>query len=247
MTLSRFVYKTHKWLAVGALIATLAWFVSGIIMVTPNRLFGSRAFQYKGQPGDRTLRDVTISIAQAIAIVDAAAGAPAKLEDVRLRRLAGRLVYEISTDSGKHLVDAVDGSRVAIDEEFAKHIVKRHVGEGARFRDVSLLRVHNDEYGWGPVPAWRIALDDDRATLFFIGAQGGEVSYSDRYGRARQWLIGWHSLAFLNGLFSTRVIQGIMWLFSVVGTAMSFFGCWILWIQWKNWLAARRARPAHAD
>jgi hypothetical protein len=152
-------------------------------------------------------------------------------------------VYQVSLgESGAHLVDAITGEHFTIDEDFAKHIVRRHAGEDARFRQATQQREHSDEYPWGPLPAWRIALEDSRDTLFFIGAASGEVTFNDRQGRIRQRIIGWHSFAFLHGLMSERGIRITMWVFSIVGTAMGLFGCWILWIQWKNWLAARRAR-----
>jgi hypothetical protein len=31
------IFKVHKWLAVAALVASLAWFISGILMATPAR------------------------------------------------------------------------------------------------------------------------------------------------------------------------------------------------------------------
>ena len=32
---ARFIYQTHKWLAVAVVAATLCWFISGVIMVLP--------------------------------------------------------------------------------------------------------------------------------------------------------------------------------------------------------------------
>jgi hypothetical protein len=244
MTLSRFVFKTHKWLAVAALLATFFWFFSGIVIATPQSLFGSRPFSEKAQPGDRSLRDATLTPAQAIASVDAAAAAPTKINEVCLRKLAGEVIYQISTGSGTQLVNAVDGSLITIDEARALRIVKRFAGENAGTGTATLLREHTGEYRWGPLPAWRVPLQDARGTLFFVATEDGSVSFNDSHGRLRGSLAGWHSFSFLRPLLSERAVRGVMWIFSVAGTAMTLFGLWILWIQWKIWLATRNMRAA---
>ncbi len=246
MTLNRFVFKTHKWLAVTTLLASLFWFASGVVMVTPQRFLGNRYYPERPQPGDQSVSDATVDIRDALRVAQQSAGGSAKLTDARLRLLAGRATYEISVaGAAPVLVDATSGTRVTIDADFARRTVQRFVSVPASSQ-VTLLQQHTGEYDWGPLPAWRIPLGDSRETLFFVGAERGEVSSSDRYGRIRGWIIGFHSFAFLKAWFSTETVRRIMWVFSVVGTLMILFGCWILWLQWKIWTAGRKARAASA-
>jgi len=42
MNWSRFIFKTHKWLAVTAGLLTLIWFVSGVVMVLPVSVLARR-------------------------------------------------------------------------------------------------------------------------------------------------------------------------------------------------------------
>ena len=245
MTLNKFVFKTHKWLAVGTLLAVVFWFISGVVIVTPDRFFGSRRFSEKAQTGEPELRDAKIGIAQAVAVVDEAAGSPQKIARIELRKLGGRLAYELETAKREPiLVDAMDGSRIVIDEEFAKQLVRRFAGQDARILQVTMIREHGNRYNWGPLPVWHVSLDDSRNTSFFVDVQRGRVSSNDWYGRIRQWLVGFHTFAFMESWFPGKAAQVTMWVFSFAGTVMIFFGCWILWIQWKLWLAARRARAA---
>jgi hypothetical protein len=245
MTLNKFVFKTHKWLAVGTLLASVFWWISGIVIVTPNRVLGNRPYWERSRPDDAALRDATVTVAQAIGVVDAAAGSSPKINQVQLRILGGRAVYEITTSgAGVFLVDAMNGSRFTIDEAFATRMVKRHAGEDAKIREATLLRQHGDGYDYGTLPAWRVTLDDARDTRFFVTAERGEVTFNDRGGRIRHWLASFHTFAFLNAWFSDNVVKGTMWVFSVFGTVMLIFGCWILWLQWRIWLAGRRMRAA---
>lgn len=244
MTLNRLVYKTHKWLAVGVGLFTLLWFASGIVMVLPRNLIGSAGPERAGSGAPPDYKGVSISVPQAISAAEAAAGGSVVTTDVNLRRIEGRLYYQISTaKSGSHLIDAVSGARLEITEEYAKQMAVRLIGGRGTVEESGLVRKVGAEYRFGPVPVYRFAFGDAARTAVYVSPVTGEVLTSNRTGRLSGFIAGTHTFEFFRPLMGQRWIKLGLVFFSFVGLVMSVFGTWILWIQFQNWRARRAGRP----
>jgi hypothetical protein len=247
MTLNRFIYKTHKWLAVGVGLLTLVWFASGIVMVLPKNLLGGARTAPMAAPAVPDFRAMAVSVPQAIAAAEAAAGANMVITDVELRSIEGRHYFLISTaKAGQHLIDAVSGARLDITEEYAKQMALRLVGEGAAIQESETLRKYSRAYSYGPLPAFRFAFADDASTVVFVSPKTGEIISSDSKGRLRGFIAGMHTFDFLEPALDSRGRRSVLVVFSFVGLVMSVFGTWILWIQFQNWRARRAGRAETA-
>lgn len=239
MTLSRFIFKTHKWLAVGVGLFTFTWFVSGIVMVLPGNLFTGVRLP-RSEAGALPFRDIAETIPQAIAAVDAAAGKPVAVTEISFRQLLGNLYYEIGTSkSGRHLVSTRDASRLDITEDIARQVATASFGTAASSAQLSLLDRFDSDYMVGPLPVYRLALEDGRGTIVYVSRETGELRYTNRLARLRGSLAGLHTFNFLRPSLSSRSTRIVLILFSAVGTLMSVFGFLILWLQLRNWVAAR--------
>lgn len=240
MNITKFVFKTHKWLAVSAGAMTVLWFFSGIFMTIPGPLL--RAFAQDEKPPAETAspyRNLRVSVPGAIAAADGAAGRNVDVHDIAFRKIEDRLYYRVGTRQGVFLVSGDDATILRVTEDVAKRIVV-HRGAGAdELGSVTRLETYGVEYTFGPLPAWRIAASDAQRRIYYVEVNGGEVRFTTRVARLRGHIVGVHSLEFLNGWLSRGVIHLIMWVLAIVGTAMSVFGCWILWLQWRNWRQAR--------
>ena len=246
MTLNRFVYKTHKWLAVGAGLLTLVWFASGIVMVMPGSILGGAAAP-EPAAGRPDFQAMTVSVAQAIAAAEAVADAKLVVSQVELRPIEGRLYYQISAaKSGTHLIDAASGARLDITEEYAKQMASRLVGGGAAMQESETLTKYDIEYAYGPLPVFRFVFADPASTIVYVSAKTGELRASNRKGRIRALIAGTHSFDFLQPSLENRGRRMVLIAFSFVGLVMSIFGSWILWIQFQNWRARRAGRPEAA-
>ncbi len=247
MTLNRFVYKTHKWLAVGVSLFTLAWFVSGIVMVMPQNLLGKLPSVAVEAPAVPDFKAMAVSIPQAIAAAEAAAGANLVITDVDLRPIEGRQYFLISTaKAGMHLIDAASGMRLEITEAYAKQMALRLVGGGAAIRESETVEKYSFAYASGPLPVFRFVFADAATTEVYVNPKTGEMSWSDRKGRIKAFINGTHSFNFLRPVVADRGTRIALIFFSFVGLAMSLFGSWILWIQFQNWRARRAGRPEAA-
>jgi uncharacterized iron-regulated membrane protein len=244
MTPNRFVYKTHKWLAVGVGLFTAVWFASGIVMILPKDLLGKLRTAPVAAPAVPDFKAMTVSVSQAIAAAEAAAGANMVISQVELRPIEGRLYYQISTaKSGTHLIDAVSGARLDITEEYAKQMATRLVGEGAAIQESETVRKHDRGYAFGPLPVFRFVFADAASTIVYVSPKTGEMTASDRKGRLRGFIGGTHTFEFLRPEMTDRGRRIVLIVFSFVGLVMSLFGSWILWIQFQNWRARRAGRP----
>lgn len=247
MTLSRFVLKSHKWLAVGVGFFTLVWFASGIVMILPQNFLGRPVASSAGNFPAPDFKSMAISAPQAIATAEAVAGANMVTTDVNLRSIEGRLYYHISTvKSGTHLIDAVSGARLEITEESAKQMALRLAGGRGPLRTSETVRENNAEYLHGPVPAFRFEFADPATTIVYVNPKTGEMLSSDRNGRIRGFISGTHTFEFFRPLLAPRTVKLVLMFFTIVGLVMSVFGSWILWIQFQNWRVRRAGRAGVA-
>ena len=246
MTLQRFVFKTHKWLAVGVGLFTFLWFFSGIVMVMPQLRSSGRppiAGAVRVPQADaEPFRQIAVNIPQAIAAAEISAGHPVRIERVVLHPIAGKLVYELgTTGAGTFLIDAMNATRLIVNEDLARQIASRAHRTPVAWASVTLVREHSREYKYGPLPVYRFAAQDPSETLYFINAETGEVAASStRLGRLRMLIVQMHEFGFLRPEVQAQTVTKLLVLFGAVGLLMSLFGGWILLLQLWSWFGARR-------
>lgn len=242
MSWNRFIFKSHKWLAVAVGLLTLLWFVSGIVMATPASWFGAPQPIPVGEADGASFRDVAVTVPQAIDAVERTVGHSVDVSSVGFRRTSGLLLYEISTkQDGTHLVDALRGELFVVDPAVVQGLVMRAMPGVHSSEPATLIREHDRDYRFGPLPAWRVPLKDPNETIFYVATSTGEMRATNRGGRLRGLIAGLHTFNFLHGAMSNRGVRVTLILTSVVGTLMSLFGLAILWIQFVNWRERRRA------
>jgi hypothetical protein len=234
-----FLYKWHKWSAVAAGLLTLIWFGSGVVMMLPSPLFGSKA-----EPRDTSerldFRQATVTVPEAIAALEAATGQPAQVTGVSLRQFRGRLLYSLSTrGANSHLIDAISGAPFVITEAIAREIALSAVSSSASLGPATKIEESDSDYRWGPLPAYRFPVGDAAGTAIYVAIQTGEVRSTDRPGRIRGFLAGTHTLEFLRPMLPSRIVKLLMLVVSLIGVGMTMLGSAILWLQFRNWWQSR--------
>lgn len=242
MTLNKFVFKTHKWTAVGIGVITVIWFVSGVVIVLPSGIL-SEGPAPQVNPHSVDFREVSITVPQAIAAAEAAAGKPIRVSGMGIRHWPGRLLYEVQSDAGTFLIDARSGERFEITEDAVRQMLAQS-RPNAPVQQISLLKEHVVGYSYGPLPVYWVRMGDAAETHLYIARDNGQIQSSNRLGRFRALFHDLHNFSILRGYLSGRMIRLLLILTSVVGTLMSLFGMWILWIQLKMWWNVRQARAA---
>jgi hypothetical protein len=237
---ARFIYQTHKWLAVAVVAATLCWFISGVIMVLPGSwrtLSPNLTLMNDADPrlsGTPEFDDARVTVPSAIAAVREHTGKPLRITSVKLRRLPGRLAYEVATPERVYLVDGVNGELFALNETLAGQIAAATVGPRTPLGPVTVQRERTSDYR-GTVPAYRIPVEDGKGTVLYIGGPPVDVRHSDRLTRTLTPIVGWHELMFLQPWLSGPAVRLTMLVSAIIGTLMSLAGTVILFLQFQRW------------
>ena len=237
---ARFIYQSHKWLAVVVVATTLCWFISGVVMVLPGSwrtLSQNLTLASDADPrlsGTPEFEDARVTVPSAIGAVRAQAGKPVRITSVKLRRLPGRLSYEVATFDRVYLVDAVSGEVFTLNESLAAQIAAATVGPRTSLGPVTIQRETTSDYR-GPVPAYRIPVSDGKGTVLYVVGPPVDVRYSDRLSRRLNPIAGWHELQFLRPLLSGSAVRLTMLVSAVLGTLMSVAGTVILFLQFQRW------------
>lgn len=236
----RLVYQIHKWLAALVLIVTLAWFVSGAVMVMPERWLtlspGIRAGEAESRVSDApAFERATVTPSAAVAAVNGHLGRTVGVTGVRLRRLPGRLAYELTTErDGRYFVDALDSGVFTITPDMAVKIVEGVLGPSANLGTVAVQRESTIGYG-GPLPAFRVPVNDGKGTVLFVDAGTGQVRLTDSLSRVAQFVMGLHVLSVLRWVMPESVVRALMIVLAISGIVMSVAGAVILVSQFRRW------------
>jgi hypothetical protein len=249
MTLNRFVFKTHKWLAVITAIFTFLWFASSIVMVMPRGLMGrGGAGAGSGEAADwgadrdagPSYKAVAVSVPQAITAVETtSAGGQLQVRGIDIVRLEGLLYFRIrSARRGTWFVNALDGTAMQITADMARRMVMAGGPKEENLTPAETLTAHTGDYPSGPLPVYRVSTKNGAAT-FIVEPETGSIRRSTALSRWRMFIVGWHTLDFLKPWIGMNGVLWLMWIMSIIGTAMTLFGFWILWIQFVQWRTAR--------
>jgi hypothetical protein len=242
----KLVYRIHKWLAVVVAAATLGWFVSGALMVVPERwlTLSPNAVRpnAEARPGAPTFDQASVPPSDAIAKLSDHLGHPVRVTAINLRRLPDRVAYQVLTAGhGDYFVDARDGTIFSVTESLAKQIVARALGTTADLGPVTVQTEPTLTYA-GPLPAYRIPVADGKSTVFFVELATAQAHLTDPLSRAAGLVMGLHGLWLLRRVFPGSAVRALMLALAIAGTAMSLAGVVILLAQLRRWW--RRLSPA---
>lgn len=163
------------------------------------------------------------------------------ISEVTLRDLAGRPVYELRTEKGMRLADAIDGTPVTIDADTARSVAS--MMNEAAIRGVKVLSKPNLEAREHEGAMWRVDFADKANSSAYVSAETGRflVMRGDTW---RTWDFFWmlHNMDYVNRTsfnhpFIIFVAFGALWL--------SGTGFYLLFKSFSRadfrWLRRRRA------
>jgi len=174
------VRLAHKWVALILGIQLTLWMLSGLGMaILPHsKVAGDHRMAERAAPAP-LLKAATGQIGLP-ATVDGA-----EVQQVRLRNLDGRVIFDTVTSDGSVLSDAVTGAPIIVDEELATRIaLADYAGPGdvvnAQYMLETTLEVRDHL-----APAWRIDFNDaERTTIYVSGRNGQILERRNHYWRA---------------------------------------------------------------
>ncbi len=171
----------HKWMGLLIGLQVLLWIAGGVVMSW---------FAIQEVRGEHNINPVDMAPLPAdevllpVSQILSVAGQPAA--SITLRRLADRLVYELEEPGAKPgaqpdeapshaLFDAKTGQRLSpLPAETALVLALADFSGAAEPDAPQLLEAHNLEYR-GPLPVWRVVLNDEENTRLYVSPETGRI------------------------------------------------------------------------
>jgi uncharacterized iron-regulated membrane protein len=219
----------HKWLGLIVGIQLVFWTISGFYMVVVDLDF------IHGDPLVRNLR-VPLGSEKPQVTFSEVARRFAGVTSVSLRALPGQTapLYEVTTSSGKVLVDATTGQQLSpLSREVISGLSQQFYAGSGRLASLTLIeRDAPMEIQARPLPLWRADFDDWLQTSLYLHPDTGVlVTRRHRFWRWFDFVWMFHIMDYENrtdmnnGLLRTATLAGLV-------TVMS--GCWLLYFSFRR-------------
>jgi len=219
--------KTHKWLALLAGIQVLIWSISGLYMtvVDIDIIHGDHLVK----PQKAEIVDST----KIVAIKPSIISELAPLQSIRLKSYFDHPVYEIRSEKGLVIVDALTGTRK---ERLSKESIEKQADQiyagQASIASINLLNEYPGELGGRKQSIWQVEYDDWLlSTLYFDPNSGRLVSKRTDLWRAFDFLWLLHIMEYKGVGGMTGIFFRI---FSITSLLMALFGSWLLFYRLKG-------------
>jgi len=255
--------KIHKWASIGIGVFLIVWLVSGIVAVLPSfileridhRMMGgkqvhtaetqSELVQIESVAGEPDYRNLSLSIPEAISILETNLGHAVQVTTCTTYRLSNTLVYDMTLKDGKrYLIDAIEGVPTTVTEAQIKENAKAAAPPGSHIVDMTYLNRRPYAY-WGPIPIYRLIFNDASRTYVYVSPITGQVEVKNKgWNRLREWMLSLHKFEFLLLIWEREAFRkGVMLILSLVGLGVVVTGFYIaLPVKWLRRLPWNRKK-----
>jgi uncharacterized membrane protein YkoI len=188
--MNRILFALHRWVSLAILLQFAVWLGSGLFFAAFP--IAEVRGEHVEAPSPLAVDDGAALLSPGTAIGIVAQSGLGSVEGIELHVAAGRPVYIARGPHHTGLrLDARTGASVPVTRDEAEALARRDQRGEPRVRDAVLVETDPPiEYREGPLPAWRVALDDGRGTNVWIDARTGEIK-ARRNDRWRQYDFLW--------------------------------------------------------
>lgn len=173
--MSRRQYAIHRWLGAIVGVQLFLWCLGGFIFAIHDidHVRGTTGMKSAPPPALAT-HEVALTPKEAAAV----AAASGEALTIELRPLLDRPVYEVHTEGDTTVIDAATGEVLSpIGEQKAVALALADREGDPAINNVSLVESEPPiEYRGGPLPAWRVELEDGYGTHVWIAADSGRIT-----------------------------------------------------------------------
>lgn len=219
----------HKWLALIVGIQLVFWTISGFYMVVVDLDFIH---------GDSLVRNVRVPLGadKAQLTFSDVARRFEGVTEISLRALPGRPapLYEVTTGTGKVLVDANTGQQLSpLSQEIIGDLSRQYYAGAGKLASLTLIeRDAPMEIQTRPLPLWRADFDDWLQTSLYVHpATGVLVTRRHRFWRWFDFVWMFHIMDFEN---RTDMNNGLLRTATIAGLVTVLSGCWLLYFSFRR-------------
>lgn len=164
----------HKWLSLIVGLQVLAWVVGGFVMsYFPIEKVRSEHLMNTATEAALTAEEMKVNLPEALA---AHASNGVEVREVRMKRVLGRVVYELhQTEGALTLIAADTGEKLSpLSQEQALACAQRDFAGTGKPVSVQWLTEHNTEYHKA-LPVWRVDFNNEENSHIYVSPQNGEI------------------------------------------------------------------------
>jgi hypothetical protein len=217
-------YKVHKWLSVFVGVFLIAWLISGILMILPDRWFVDVP-ENKSVPIDYST--LTVSPAVAVEVATNSIENSPDIWQVNLKVILDTPVYQIIMNDGSwKYVDAQVGEIFKMTPSIAEQIVRVQFGlDEVIALDADRMTAHDISYPFGPLPVYKVAVSAKPDTYYIVQEDGSRIFKSTWLTRARTVVTSLHDFSTLNLILNQdRVRKALLLVISMLAIATAIIG-----------------------
>lgn len=218
--------KAHKWIGLIIGVQALLWMVSGLYMTV---------ISIDVIHGDHLAHGTSARLSTSADYVPPSrlvADNPG-LVGFRLKHVLDRAVYEVRTEKGATLVDAMTGEPWGpLDESRARRIAESLYQGDAQLVSIALLTEAPQEVGSRPVPMWQARFDDSGSTTLYISPATGEL-LAKRHELWRWFDFLW-MLHIMDYEAREDVNNTLLRVAAAIGLVFALSGVWLLFYSFRK-------------
>jgi uncharacterized iron-regulated membrane protein len=228
----------HKWLGLVVGIQLVFWTLSGFYMVVVDLDF------IHGDPLVRNLR-VPLGPDEPQVRFDEVVRRFEGVTAVSLRALPGWTapMYEVTTGTGKVLVDAMTGQQLSpLAQDVIGGLSRQYYAGSGHLTSLTLIeRDAPMEIQSRPLPLWRADFDDWLQTSLYVHPDTGVlVTRRHRFWRWFDFVWMFHIMDYEN---RTDMNNGLLRTATIAGLVTVLSGCWLLYFSFRRRVPVKGNRP----
>ena len=166
-----FLRKLHKWVSLAIGIQLLLWLSSGVMMaqLDPVKVSGDQ------WAGTSHAKPQKIRFTGLLEPQQLPAEQLQNAHRIHLEMNQGSPVYRLSRTDGEILLNAVDGSVLTFDQDFAEQLANSDFTGKGEIESVTHGQAPDIETRNSIGPYWRVNFSDETSTSIYISASTGEI------------------------------------------------------------------------
>jgi uncharacterized iron-regulated membrane protein len=220
MKLPVWVRRTHKWIGLVIGVQALLWMISGVYMtvISLEVIHGDHLAHVAEDP----LR----SDNKRLDVADLAERHPG-FNELKLKTLLNREVYQLKHEGAVHLLDAQTGERLnpLSRESIEKLAIESFQGD-AKIREIRWITQAPSEVARRPVPMWAVVFDDFAESTLYFSPDSGDV-LARRHDLWRWFDFVW-MLHIMDYDQRTDVNNSLLRISAGLGVAFALSGLWLV-------------------
>jgi hypothetical protein len=229
----KIMYKIHKWIGIIVGIFMLNWIITGLVFYLPIY----HPVEYDEQSMSvKEVQGIGLNPEIAVSNFKKSRKNFMEIQSITLKRIGDSLVYDLrAKEEIPYLIDAKTDERFIISKEIAEQIAKEVFPKNANILSTDLINKHDLSYPWGPLPVFRVTLEDNDGKVLYIRKNDGKVQrINNKWSKLINISDTLHSLYFLIPITKKEYVRNFIVYILATAALIDVLIGYYLWLSKRN-------------